>query len=289
MLKKFVACSALVVVAACQTIGPPVPPEEATAVIRAASSHCIAQTSVSSIVDPTKNRPLENLVVMSIRYGADGWKRADVATEGWRDDIFINDVTGKVVCGNKNWQKSGIQFDPIEATSTPRPIAKASDRKGNSKNVTRPVAVKWEGVSKLIAGSVTFTNSSEGTLSAILPANQGNCKGTFSSNTKSWAIACTNGLAASGSFTPYGAGKGASGEGIDALGRKVSYAVGGASPAPNDSHAAPDRPFSNLSNDWVCGNALGTDYIWKDSPAADEARRRGFSLKDCQRIIGVNR
>lgn len=91
--------------------------------------------------------------------------------------------------------------------------------------------MSWEGYDKLIAGEITLDQSSNGgTVSTTLPDGDGTCSGQYQMQDRTsgtWSLACTNGMAASGTLKAYGSGKGSSGEGIDAKGNKVTYTVGG--------------------------------------------------------------
>jgi len=96
----------------------------------------------------------------------------------------------------------------------------------------RPITVSWEGYSDHVAGTVNIkAKGGKGAVSMALPDGEGTCTGQYSyasNNTGkgSWAVACTNGLAASGSLKALGKAKGAVGEGIDTQGRKVKFTVG---------------------------------------------------------------
>jgi len=68
-----------------------------------------------------------------------------------------------------------------------------------------------------------------GAISLQLPNNEGSCTGIYNFGTKSkgtWALACTNGMAASGTFEAFGSNKGSAGEGTDTKGLKVKYTIG---------------------------------------------------------------
>ncbi len=97
----------------------------------------------------------------------------------------------------------------------------------------RPIAIRWEGEKKLIAGTVELSKTSgAGKIRITLPENAGSCRGAFkfdSSRKGHWSVSCTNGLSASGTMTGYGKGKGSSGVGYDADGRSVTFTMGGAS------------------------------------------------------------
>ena len=87
--------------------------------------------------------------------------------------------------------------------------------------------MQWDGYAKLIAGTVTLNQNKKGEIVALtFPNNDGTCAGRYKMNygtSGTWSLACTNGMAASGTLTAYGTGKGSSGEGIDAKGNKVTY------------------------------------------------------------------
>jgi len=115
------------------------------------------------------------------------------------------------------------------ATSSAKPTQEALPK---AEKQTRPIAVEWEGYKDLVAGHIEYeTNGKQATIWATLPNNEGRCTGRSELTSRQqgiWSVACTNGLAASGSFEGFGAGKGASGVGIDTQGRKVRFTLGGA-------------------------------------------------------------
>lgn len=48
------------------------------------------------------------------------------------------------------------------------------------------------------------------------------------------------------------------------------------------------HPLAKISNEFLCGVALTTDFKWKDRSdwVIREVERRQFSLADCRRIVG---
>jgi len=114
-----------------------------------------------------------------------------------------------------------VMFDgQIPSTKSPKPVATES----------RSLAIRWEGVSDLIAGTISFQQGSSGTMSITLPNNEGACQGAYrigSDRAGIWSVACTNNLTASGIYTAFGVGKGSSGEGTDSKGRRVQFTIGG--------------------------------------------------------------
>lgn len=95
----------------------------------------------------------------------------------------------------------------------------------------RPIAIRWEGISELLAGTVSLRQqSNRGDIFLTLPNNAGSCQGSYTSSRDyngTWAISCTNGLTASGYFSSFGPGMGSSGEGTDSMERRVQFTVGG--------------------------------------------------------------
>lgn len=93
------------------------------------------------------------------------------------------------------------------------------------------MALRWEGVSELISGTVEITEGArKGSLAAKWPGGAGTCAGIYEFTRAAsghWAVSCTNGLSATGIFNAFGAGKGSSGQGKDASGRAVEFTVGG--------------------------------------------------------------
>ena len=68
-------------------------------------------------------------------------------------------------------------------------------------------------------------------MSLVLPNDDGRCSGTYQMNTEglgTWAMACTNGLNASGTMKASGNSKISEGQGTDIDGRKVRLTVGAA-------------------------------------------------------------
>ena len=120
-------------------------------------------------------------------------------------------------------QQKLARLDAGNPASTPTKPSTGSPK-------TRPIAVEWEGYRKLIAGKIELDEQKGGgTISMLLPDNDGSCTGSYKYDSKrsgSWAMACTNGMAASGTFESHGKGKGSSGEGTDTKGRKVRYTLG---------------------------------------------------------------
>lgn len=115
------------------------------------------------------------------------------------------------------------------ASRPSEPVASRASA-GTTKILTRPLAVSWDGYGDLLAGTVTLNEGKgSGTLSVPLPDRSGDCTGSYKYDGNgggTWAVACTNGMAASGELTMHGQGRGSSGSGVDAKGRAVKFTVG---------------------------------------------------------------
>jgi len=166
------------------------------------------------------------------------WYRADVFVGSMRDSVFYNTESKSIVCGKKNWDAVGgtgnMQFVAIKDI-THEGVATA--QRGSPVDTRpilgsqRPIALMWEGYSRLISGTINLEQGARGgAMRAILPNNDGVCDGTYtftSRSTGTWGVECTNQLSAKGTFEAYGANKGSSGVGRDLLGRSVTYTIGG--------------------------------------------------------------
>jgi hypothetical protein len=116
-----------------------------------------------------------------------------------------------------------------EVVSKPRKVPSTSSVQPRS----APFAMEWEGYHSLVAGTIEYrANAREGQLSVVLPSDDGRCTGSYQVGKEgkgTWAVACTNGLNASGTMKTFGPHKGAEGEGTDIKGGTVRFTVGPAS------------------------------------------------------------
>ena len=137
---------------------------------------------------------------------------------------FINAAGARVTVTAHHWLKfpSSVTPNPVKPEQGEPPMEGSGQ--------ARPIAVRWQGYSDLMAGTAYIRSRlGEGSFTVKLPNNDGTCRGTFRSTSPKngvWSVACTNGLAASGVSQLFGAGKGSSGTGTDALGREVTYTLG---------------------------------------------------------------
>lgn len=94
---------------------------------------------------------------------------------------------------------------------------------------SRPIALQWEGVADLIAGTATMAEQErKGKVTVQLPDKKGECQGTYQfadASTGTWSLACDNGEAASGTFRSAGSGAGSTGAGLDTKGRQVRFTL----------------------------------------------------------------
>ena len=96
---------------------------------------------------------------------------------------------------------------------------------------SRPIAVRWEGIGELVAGTLALQQGKRrGQMAMTLPRGDGKCEGTYALAAQrrgTWSVACTNGLTASGTFEAFGTGQGSAGKGTDNKGRSLRFTVGG--------------------------------------------------------------
>ena len=215
-------CGMMLALTACQTASNLSSPEAELAK-RITVTHCvIGTTDGTHFSDPSKI-DVSGVWVHSLTERQDDWMAADLSFKAVRGNIYFNTRTGEVACGTDNWRR-GLE----SRKANPFPI---SGLIGANTIMNRSLAVKWEGYAELFSGVITETMTNKGgTVSVILPRNEGTCSGSFTYTDMpkgTWEIACTNDLKASGTFTAFGEGKGASGGGLDSQGRKVSYTIGG--------------------------------------------------------------
>ncbi|MBI4969091.1 MAG: hypothetical protein HZC25_13325 [Rhodospirillales bacterium] len=113
-----------------------------------------------------------------------------------------------------------------------------------------PVALRWEGYVEPVTGTARPGESdAAGSMILALPRQEGTCQGRYQDapggRKGAWAAGCTNGVAISGTYERNAVGAGAVGDGVDSMGRKVAFALGGddAKPAadPALAPAAADR------------------------------------------------
>jgi len=133
--------------------------------------------------------------------------------------------------------KSGLITKEIFESSKKRIINSLGDNKKIKKKVKKkysdsgekPIAISWAGYSDLIAGNISYKEKDyEGSLSLVLPNNDGDCKGTYSllvNGIGTWQITCSNNMAAHGTLK-WIKNNVATGIGKDLNKRVVKFTVG---------------------------------------------------------------
>jgi hypothetical protein len=211
-----------------------------------------------SLVTRHQMQKANSVTIRSISKGEDGWWRIGYIWSGNYWNFYANKNKRSAFCGEGDFRKRGYHFRKIEATLSDNALRTAfidgSHSPSSSQNKsqaddtvkantpeskpqssaadTRPIAVSWEGYSELLAGTVSFTETKgKGVVNVSLPNGEGSCTGRYqflndSSGTATWAVACTNNLAASGTLKGLGKNKGSTGEGTDTKGNKVKFTMG---------------------------------------------------------------
>jgi hypothetical protein len=95
----------------------------------------------------------------------------------------------------------------------------------------------WEGYQNPITGIVEAVQALRtGKFTFELPNGLGGCTGTTFVNSErrgTWSFACDDKRTASGSLVSLGTDRGAIGNGIDSLGRKIKFEIGALNPSNN--------------------------------------------------------
>lgn len=217
----------LIGLSACQTtsralVG--VSPEEVRLAKMILVNECVI-TSTRKQSEGSRLAELDRVDVMSIRDRHEGWRAANVAYQGFRDNIYYHPKTGKFVCGGKNWSgdaKPESKELPSTALITP------ADK---SNLDIRAITVTWEGYKDNFAGTIReIGDGSTGAVAIVLPNNEGECAGDYAATSRTegkWNVRCSNGMTAQGTFRSLGAGKGSIGKGVDKDSRAVTYTISG--------------------------------------------------------------
>lgn len=199
-------------------------------------------------------------VVKRLYRSPTGWVKAELQMDSIWDNAYYHESRNLFICGEKLWQEQGIasqvaffeigrgasavatvglpQISPRPVVEQRSPSVQATPSQPASQSRTQvttskeglPIALRWEGFTGLILGTVELDPSRDkGLLKAVLPRGDGLCSGTYEMASQQkglWAISCTNGLSATGTLEAFGVGRGASGSGIDAKGNRVELSFG---------------------------------------------------------------
>lgn len=118
----------------------------------------------------------------------------------------------------------------VPASPPPAVVAPTAQPPAPTAMESRTIAVRWEGIAELMAGTVQFEErAGTGRVAFTFPDRSATCSGTFQAKDRAsgaWSLACSNGKAASGSYKALGPGQGSVGEGKDVDGKAVQFTVG---------------------------------------------------------------
>ena len=172
----------------------------------------------------SKKASFDEIYISSLNDLPNGGVQATAYFHGHGTNVYYNLINATGDCGDtlKGPMRSDFLVSYLAKQGiTPAPFAEH----------TRSIAVNWEGYAELFSGTIVETGGGKaGTVKITLPNKDGKCTGNYQATSRAggtWKIECTNDLKATGTFTAFGDGKGASGTGKDALGRTVTYTVGG--------------------------------------------------------------
>ncbi|TCS62625.1 hypothetical protein [Varunaivibrio sulfuroxidans] len=223
-------------IAGCQTTAVGLTTPNASLAREIASRNCAIGNKKSGIFRATTEINPSEIYVYSVTEKKNGWKIANFSTPMLRSrvNLYFNTETAEFACGTDNWRE--LSDSPVTKQMpktfliTPNQGLRASASPSNVQK--QAIAVQWDGFSHLMSGVIEETRKGKGgDIKVILPDNQGTCLGRYNYTQEgkgNWSIACANNLAASGSFTAFGDGKGTIGKGFDARGREVLYMMAGA-------------------------------------------------------------
>ena len=173
-----------------------------------------------------------------------GWYQAYGLINDIWGNVYFNPSTGQVICGGTNWSiarptgyNSSFREFPRAGGGAPGAVPPQSQvrstpepRQGSNSSELRSIAVTWEGVADLLAGTLNLQqNGRSGVIEITLPNGLGKCSGGFNAQDKNrgeWRVSCPDSKSASGTYVAYGDGKGSKGVGFDNVGRKVTYTMG---------------------------------------------------------------
>jgi len=175
------------------------------------------------------------VAVKKISKATDGWYKAETSADGIWDNIYYNENSIKLICGQKSWDSYSDSkkylFNDITDTSKKLLPSITTSLPDKNLYLERSIAVSWEGYKELLVGVVKMKEgASSGTMSVPIPSTSEVCNGTYSfksSGEGTWAISCTNSMSAAGTFQTFGANKGSAGSGTDAKGNSVKYTISG--------------------------------------------------------------
>ncbi|PCI38169.1 MAG: hypothetical protein COB46_11945 [Rhodospirillaceae bacterium] len=229
ILLNFIRLSALSVVlglslSACVTAqrSAGIDPEKAMLARNVLATDCVLTKSKGSNSRSSAFN-VDEIYISNVREIRDGVYQASTFYRGWGTNIIFDIEKAESGCGEDTHELYPSDF----LTSYLAKQGRAPKGRGD----TRPIAVNWEGFAEMFSGTIEETGGGvAGTVRIQMPNNAGECRGNYQATSRTkgnWEIACANDLKASGTFTAFGDGKGASGIGKDQQGRTVTYTIGG--------------------------------------------------------------
>jgi len=229
LLLNFIRLSALSAVlglslSACVTAGGSagIDPEKAMLARNVLATSCVLTKSKGSN-SRSRSFDLEEIYISNVREIRHGVYQASAFYRGFGSNITFDIERAEAGCGDNSQNLNPSEF-------LKNYLAKQG-RAPKGRGDTRPIAVNWEGFAEMFSGTIEETGGGKaGTVRIQMPNNAGECRGNYQATSRTkgnWEIACANDLKASGTFTAFGDGKGASGIGKDQQGRTVTYTIGG--------------------------------------------------------------
>lgn len=208
-----------------------------------ANANCIKVTGRNdqSKDDWTKGRKMDTGDWIARRFYTSNsdWYKIEAGSQGIIDDIYYNKKSLYLVCGSHSWGKfaeaRSVEFTEygtkVQSLSGKTYSKEQGESNGRKTVLKRAVAISWEGYAKLMAGEIEINEGEGPSIIRIdLPGDAGKCSGiarNIDKNSGVWSMSCSNGASASGTFSAYGSGKGATGQGRDTNGRLVEYTISG--------------------------------------------------------------
>lgn len=119
MIKKiFMLSISAILLQACQTTNEQTDPVSVYYQGVISKSCIISSHRAGDQITGRTQKASEAIYIYSVVEGDQNWRRIDSSTKGFRDSVYHNTSTGKVICGFKNWQNRGKSRD-IFAKTTP--------------------------------------------------------------------------------------------------------------------------------------------------------------------------
>jgi len=198
-------------------------PKMATLAKNVLADSC-ALTSTKGSNSKSNDFKLDEIYISHIEEIRQGVYQASTYFRGFGSNITFDINKARAGCGANSTKLYPSRY----LTTYLAKLGKTPETKPSEK---RSIAISWEGYTDLFSGTIEeLQNGASGNVKITLPNNDGKCSGQYKATSRTkgnWSISCTNKLRASGTYTAFGDGKGASGVGKDVKGRTVTYTLGG--------------------------------------------------------------